>query len=226
VNLIEKYGDQLISAFWTTVQLTVLSGLGALALGTILAAMRVSPVPVARWLGGAYVNTIRNIPLTLITLFCSFGLYQTLQITLAGRQSRTFLVDLNFRLALVALTAYTACFVCEALRSGINTVPVGQAEAGRSLGLTFSQNLVHVILPQAFRSVTGPLGSVVVALTKNTSLASVIGVAEASLLMQAMIENEADIFSVGAVFAVGFRCRTVPTGLLFGYLSKKMAVAR
>jgi len=215
VDLINEYGDQLISAFWTTIQLTALSAIGALVIGTVLAGMRVSPVPVARWLGAAYV-----------IIFCSFGLYQTMGVHLAPEDSPTFLVDNNFRLAVLGLSVYTAAFVCESLRSGINTVHVGQAEAGRSLGLTFGQNLRLIVLPQAFRAVIAPLGSVLIALTKNTTIASVIGVAEASLLMKTMIENEAAIFAIGGIFALGFVILTLPMGLLFGYLGKRMEVAR
>ncbi|GAA4476698.1 amino acid ABC transporter permease [Rhodococcus olei] len=226
MDLIGKYGDQLISAFWMTIKLTVLSGVGALVIGTVLAAMRVSPIPVARWLGTAYVTIFRNTPLTLIIIFCSFGLYQTMGIRLAPENSPTSLVDNNFRLAVLGLSVYTAAFVCESLRAGINTVHVGQAEAGRSLGLTFGQNLRLIVLPQAFRTVIAPLGSVLIALTKNTTIASVIGVAEASLLMKTMIENEAAIFVVGGIFALGFVILTLPVGLLFGYLGKRMEVAR
>ncbi|MGW0042647.1 amino acid ABC transporter permease [Rhodococcus sp. NPDC003348] len=226
MDLLSKYGDQLISAFWTTIELTALSAVGALVIGTVLAAMRVSPVPVARWLGTAYVTVFRNTPLTLIILFCSFGLYQTMGVRLAPENSPTSLVDNNFRLAVLGLAVYTAAFVCESLRAGINTVHVGQAEAGRSLGLTFGQNLRLIVLPQAFRTVIAPLGSVLIALTKNTTIASVIGVAEASLLMKTMIENEAAIFVVGGIFALGFVILTLPMGLLFGYLGKRMEVAR
>lgn len=116
--------------------------------------------------------------------------------------------------------------MCESLRSGINTVNVGQAEAGRSLGLTFSQNLRFIVLPQAFRAVIGPLGSVLIALTKNTTVAAAIGVLEAAILMKEMIENEAAIFVVGGIFALGFVILTFPTGLFFGYLGKRLAVAR
>lgn len=224
MNLLSKYGDQLVDAFIMTIKLTVLSAIGALIIGTIIAAMRVSPIPVARAIAAAYVTVFRNTPLTLIILFTSFGLYQTMGVALAPDNSPTFLADNNFRLAILGLSVYTAAFVAESLRSGINTVPVGQAEAGRSLGMTFSQNITIVVLPQAFRAVIGPLGSVLIALTKNTTIASVIGVAEASLLMKTMIENEAAIFAVGGLFALGFVILTLPTGLLFGYLSKRLAV--
>lgn len=224
MNLLSKYDEQLVDAFIMTIKLTVLSAIGALILGTIVAAMRVSPIPVARAIATGYVTVFRNTPLTLIILFTSFGLYQTMGVALAPQNSPTFLVDNNFRLAVLGLSVYTAAFVAESLRSGINTVPVGQAEAGRSLGMTFTQNITIVVLPQAFRAVIGPLGSVLIALTKNTTIASVIGVAEASLLMKTMIENEAAIFVVGGIFALGFVVLTLPTGLLFGYLSKRLAV--
>ena len=110
---------QIVEAFWTTIQLTVYSGIGALVLGTVLAAMRLAPVPMLNWLGTAYVNVVRNTPLTLIILFCSFGLAQTLGLTLATRQSPTFIADSGFRLAVLCLTVYTASFVCETVRSGV-----------------------------------------------------------------------------------------------------------
>ncbi|QNG19115.1 amino acid ABC transporter permease [Rhodococcus triatomae] len=226
MDLLSKYDQQLLDAFWMTVKLTALSGVGALVIGTVLAAMRVSPIPVARAVAATYVTIFRNTPLTLIIIFCSFGLFQTMGVALAQQDSPTFFVDNNFRLAVLGLSVYTAAFVCESLRSGINTVHVGQSEAGRSLGLTFSQNLRLIVLPQAFRAVTAPLGSVLIALTKNTTIASVIGVAEASLLMKTMIENEAAIFVVGGIFALGFVLLTLPMGLLFGYLSKRFEVAR
>jgi glutamate transport system permease protein len=176
--------------------------------------------------GTTYVNIVRNTPLTLIILFCSFGLAQTLGITLADAKSPTSITDSNFRLAVLGLSVYTAAFVCETVRSGVNTVPVGQAEAARSLGLTFGQNLRIILLPQAFRAVLIPLGSVFIALTKNTTIASAIGVAEAALLMKEMIENTAALLVVGSIFAFGFLLLTLPLGLLFGWLGKRWAVVR
>src|SRR4029077_2564000 len=115
----------------------VFSAVGALILGTLLAAMRLSPVPMMNWIGTTYGNVVRHTPLTLIILFCSFGLSQTLGITLVDSNSTTSIEDSNFRLAVLGLTVYTASFVCETIRAGVNTVPLGQAEAARSLGLTF-----------------------------------------------------------------------------------------
>lgn len=226
MEIFTKYQSQIFEAFWTTIQLTAFSAIGALILGTLLAAMRLSPVPMLNWIGTAYVNTVRNTPLTLIILFCSFGLSQTLGITLVDSKSPTSIEDSNFRLAVLGFTVYTAAFVCETVRSGVNTVPLGQAEAARSLGLTFAQNLRIILLPQAFRAVVNPLGSVLIALTKNTTIASAIGVAEAALLMKTMIENEAALILIGAIFMVGFVILTLPMGLFFGWLGKRLAVSR
>jgi glutamate transport system permease protein len=224
-DLISRYDDQILEAFWVTIQLTVLSAVGALILGTVVAGLRVSPVPVARWVGTAYVTIFRNTPLTLIIVFMSLGLYTTMGWRLAG-EGPDSLAQNNFRFAVVGLSIYTAAFVCESLRAGINTVPMGQSEAGRSLGLGFLQNLRLVVLPQAFRSVIAPLGSVLIALTKNSTIASAIGVAEAATLMAEMTETEAAVLAIGAIFALGFVILTLPTGLFFGWLAKKYEVAR
>ncbi|MEY9994802.1 glutamate transport system permease protein [Streptomyces sp. V4I8] len=212
----------LLGAFWMTVKLTLLSGIGSLIWGTLLAAMRVSPVPLMRGFGTAYVNIVRNIPLTVIIIFTSLGLADIFGMTMGASD---FKVQ-GFRLAILGLVAYTAAFVCEAIRSGINTVPLGQAEAARAIGLTFSQTLRLIILPQAFRSVIGPLANVLIALTKNTTVAAAIGVAEAAYLMKEMIENEAQTVLIAAVFAFGFVVLTLPTGLFLGWLSKRLAVKR
>lgn len=224
--LFEEYRPEIFAAFGVTIELTVYSAIGALVLGTALAAMRLAPVPVLNWLGAAYVNVVRNTPLTLIILFCSFGLGQTLGITLADPQSPTSIADSTFRLAVVGLAMYTAAFVCETVRSGVNTVPLGQAEAARSLGLTFSQNLRIILLPQAFRAVILPLGSVLIALTKNTTIASAIGVGEAALLMKEMTENTAALLTVGVIFGLGFIVLTLPLGLMFSWLGTRLAVRR
>ncbi|WP_165985063.1 amino acid ABC transporter permease [Streptomyces sp. YIM 98790] len=219
---LERY--DLLGAFWVTVQLTFWSAVGSLIWGTILAAMRVAPAPVLRGFATGYVNIVRNTPLTVIIVACSIGLYQTLGVTLSGGPKPE---DINFRLAILGFIAYTSAFVCEALRSGVNTVPLGQAEAARALGLNFGQVLGLVVLPQSFRAVVGPLASVLIALTKNTTVAAAIGVHEAAWLMKAMIENEADaLFLVFAVFAFGFVALTLPTGLLLGLVSKRVGVSR
>jgi glutamate transport system permease protein len=214
--------DLVLKAFWLIIKLTAVSGVIALALGTALAGMRVSPVPVLRAFGTGYVNVFRNTPLTLIIFFCYFGLYVNLGVKLSDDLDRN-----NFWLGVVGLSVYTAAFVCEALRAGIQTVPVGQAEAARAIGLTFIQNLRLVVLPQATRSVVAPLGSLLIALTKNATIAGTIGVAETAVLMKDLInENGDQTIAIFFGFAIGFLVLTLPMGYFFGWLARKVAVLR
>lgn len=217
----------VVGAFWMTIKLTVLSAIGALLIGTLVAVMRLSPIPLLRWMGAAYVNTLRNTPLTLVIVFCRLGLFVNLGIQLADPMSPTSIADTNFRLGVLGLSVYTASFVCEALRSGVNTVPVGQAEAARSIGLGFIQTLRHVILPQAFRAAITPLANVLIALTKNTTVLSVIGVAETSYLMAGMIDQRPDVlYLIFAIFAIGFVILTLPVGVFMTSMSRRLAVKR
>lgn len=221
-ELWDSMGPQLLPAFWVTIQLTFFSAVGSLIWGTLLAGMRVSPVPVMRGFATTYVNIIRNTPLTLVVLFCAIGLYQNLGLTLAPTVKGN-----NFWLSVLGFIIYTSTFVCETLRSGFNTVPLGQAEAARSLGLSFPQVFGVIVLPQALRTVIGPMGSVLIALTKNTTIASVIGVAEAAALMKAEIETYSDqLFVIFAIIAFGFMIITLAEGAVFGQLAKRWAVKR
>lgn len=225
LELIEKY--ELLAAFWTTIKLTAFSGVISLIIGTIVAIMRLSPVRIFQSLGTTYVTLLRNTPLTLIVIFCSLGLWGQLGVDLASRDSSTFLLDNNFRWAVVGLSVYHAAFICEALRSGVNTIPLGQAEAARSIGLTFTQSLSQVILPQAFRGAITPLGNVLIALTKNTTVVAAIGVAETAYRMKAIAEFEPAMLMVGfAIVALGFVILTLPMGMLTSFLSGRLAVKR
>jgi glutamate transport system permease protein len=224
-DLLRDY--DFFEAFKTTIYLTLLSAIGAFIIGTAIAIMRVSPVATLRTIGTAYVTLVRNTPLTLLIVFCNLGLFIQLGVTLADKDSNTFITTNNFRLAVLGLSIYTASFVAEALRSGVNTVPLGQAEAARAIGLPFLQTLRYIVLPQAFRGAIAPLGNVLIALTKNSTVASVIGVSEASLLMKEMMDERPDVlFVIFGMFAVGFVILTLPTGMLFTALSKRLVVKR
>jgi glutamate transport system permease protein len=212
----------LLSAFGSTVLLAALSAIGALALGTLVAVLRVSPVRVLQLLGTWYVNVFRNTPLTLLMVSSILGATFILGINL----DPTSIKGNAFRWAVVMLSVYHGAFVCEALRSGVNTIPDGQAEAARSMGLTFGQSMQHVLLPQAFRGAIAPLGSVLIALIKNTTVAAVIGVSEAANLMQVTIENEGSGLSIFLIFALGFVILTLPLGLWLTSLSRRLAVKR
>ncbi|GLZ04351.1 glutamate ABC transporter permease [Actinomadura sp. NBRC 104412] len=216
--------DQLLDGFWATIRLAALSAVLSLIIGTILASFRVSPVPVLRTVGTAYVNVLRNTPLTLVLLMCSLGLNDILALTFSDSTSTSY-----YWWAVLGLSGYTGAFVCEALRSGINTVPLGQAEAARSIGLSFFQSLRLIILPQAFRSVIAPLGSILIAMIKNTTVASAASYAEAASVMKTLLDQPS--FQGGALplfigVAIAFMVLTLPTGFFFGWLAKRMAVAR
>lgn len=211
----------VLGAVWVTIQLSVLGIIGAFILGTIVAILRVSPVAVLRGLGTSYVNTFRNLPLTLLMVFSILGLSFIMQLSVSDDFARN-----AFWWAVIMLAVYHAAYICEALRSGINTVPVGQAEAARSIGLGFGQSLREVILPQAFRGAIAPLGSVVIALIKNSTVAAVIGVGDSAGLMQVITENEGASLPMFFFFAMVFVVLTLPIGLGTTSLSRKLAVKR
>jgi len=214
--------DVYLTGFLWILKLTAAGTVGALVLGVLLAAMRVSPVPVLRGFGTLWVNTFRNTPLTLIVFFCYFGLFSTLGLSLSDD------IDLNnYWLGVIGLSVYTAAFVCEAIRSGINTVPAGQSEAARAIGMSFFQTLTVVVLPQAGRAVIAPLGSIFIALAKNATIIGTIGLAEASNAMKELINANGDaVIAIFLVFAGTFAIVLIPTGYAFGWLANRMAVKR
>lgn len=203
------------SAFLGTIELFVVAAIGSLVGGLLLAAMRVSPVPALRAFGTGYVNIVRNTPLTLVFFFFAFA-YPRLDI-----------LDLSFfTRACVALIVYTSAFVCEVIRSGVNTVPVGQAEASRALGFSFGQTLSEVVMPQALRSVVPPLTNVMIALLKNTTIAAGFSVFEAGGIYQRLSEQGYNVL-VGLLWvAVGFLILVVPLTLLQRRLERSWSVAR
>ncbi|AXH95023.1 amino acid ABC transporter permease [Ornithinimicrobium avium] len=225
-TILQDFG--LLAAFWMTIKLTAWSAIFSLVIGTVVAIMRLSPVGVLRNVGTAYVTLLRNTPLTLIILFCSIGVYGQLGIVLASRDAPGGFIDTNnFRLAILGLSVYHAAFVCEAIRSGVNTIPLGQAEAARSIGLTFGQSLRQIVLPQAFRGAITPLGNTLIALTKNTTIAAAIGVAETALVMKNVAEFDPGLlWTAFGLIALGFVLLTVPMGLLTSYFAQRLAVKR
>ena len=205
----------VLDGFWTTLQLFVVSGLGALLLGSLLAAARVSPVPVLRGTAATYVTLFRNTPLLILILLTYYGLPE-----LGIRFS--FFVEIT-----LAMGLYTAAFVAEALRSGVNAVPVGQAEAARSIGLPFSQSMTQVVLPQAYRAVVPPLASVLIALAKNTSLAAAFGLADATFRMKGLLnDHPADRPSIFFGFALGYIIIVEAISLSAGMLERRWRVER
>ncbi|MGK5732304.1 amino acid ABC transporter permease [Streptomyces sp. URMC 124] len=204
------YGKGLLG----TVELTVYASLLALVLGFVMASFRVAPVGSLRVFGTVWVTVLRNTPLTLLFFAVLLGLPR-------------FGVVLPFELfAVLALGCYTSAFICEALRSGINTVPTGQGEAARSLGMTFGQTLSLVVLPQAFRSVIPPVGSTLIALAKNSAIAGSFSVTELLGTYKPLNELGYSVIWSFIWIAVGYLIVTLSISAIFNVLEKRWGVPR
>ena len=201
--------------FRMTVLLLVASGISALILGTVIAAMRISPVSSLRAFATVYTELVRNTPLTLVLFFCA--------IVLPYLGS-----NLEYEVAaIVGLSVYTSPFIAEALRSGINGVPVGQAEASRSVGMSFGQTVGIVVLPQAFRMTIPPLINVFIALTKNTSVAGAFFVFELFAAGRELANANGDaVIAILLGVATLYLLITIPLGVIAARLERKWVVQR
>jgi glutamate transport system permease protein len=235
VSVLVDNFDVFLSGFWLTLQICVLSAVGALLIGTVVVVLRISPVPPLRWAGTAYVTLVRNCPLTIVMFFAAFALpalgsnADFLRIPGLTALFQPLGYDLPyFRFAVIALSVYTGAFAAEALRSGVNAVAAGQAEAARAIGLTFTQTLRYVVLPQAWKAAVVPLGSVLIAMIKNSALAGFFGVV-GDLSNNAVALTSAGGHPIIPVFigiSLGFLVLTVPFGLLLDRLESRRAVLR
>jgi len=204
--------DVFVEGFLKTLQLAGMSFALALPLGVVLALMRTSPVGILRGTGGAYVEIFRNTPLTVLLFFSAFVL-PVLGFSLS-----------YFLFAVIGLTAYYAAFFCEAVRSGLNTIPIGQAEAARSIGLSTRQMLWYVIMPQAFRNALPAVVNVVIALIKSTAIASAFGVAESISSMELLIFRHSDsVISILIVTCLLYLAITIPLGRLAAFMEQQSA---
>ena len=221
LSLFQSYN--VPAAFLVNLELTFWSAIFSAILGIILVVMRISPISSMRRVAAGYVELFKNMPLTIIMVFMVLGVFAQLKISFSDN------FDTNcFWLAVVGLSLYTAAFVCESLRSGINTVPLGQAEAARAMGLNFMQSATLIIMPQALRGSVAPLGNTLIALLKNSTVAAAASVAtETSSLMSEMIEFRPDVIvQIFLIFAFGYVILIIPIGVLTTYLSNKLAVRR
>jgi len=221
LSLFQSYN--VPAAFLVNFELTFWSAIFSAILGIILVVMRISPISSMRRVAAGYVELFKNMPLTIIMVFMVLGVFAQLKISFSDNFDTNF-----FWLAVVGLSLYTAAFVCESLRSGINTVPLGQAEAARAMGLNFMQSATLIIMPQALRGSVAPLGNTLIALLKNSTVAAAASVAtETSSLMSEMIEFRPDVIvQIFLIFAFGYVILIIPIGVLTTYLSNKLAVRR
>jgi glutamate transport system permease protein len=209
-----KYLPDLLGGLVVTLELTVLSFLGALLLGTILGIFRVSPVLPLRAFGAAYVGVLRNVPLLVLLVLFVFGLPDV-----GVRYSL-------FTSAVICMALYAASFVCETVRSGIRTVPLGQAEAARAIGLTTVQVLRHVVLPQAFRAMVQPLANVFIGVVLGTSLVAAVGVPDLTNRGSALTLRYDEPLVVFAWATAFYVAVTLGGGLLAGRLERAVRIHR
>ncbi|MFI9274279.1 amino acid ABC transporter permease [Kitasatospora sp. NPDC052896] len=205
---------QLGHGLLLTLAMTGLAFAGAVLLGLLLAICRISPVPPLRLAGAGYVTAFRNIPLLVLLVLFVFGLPEV------------GLLYSLFTTVTLTMALYWAAFVCEVLRAGVRTVPRGQIEAARALGLTFAQSLRHVIIPQALRSMVQPLGNIFIGLALSTSLAAAVGVPELtgqSELVTLKYDNPLTSFAVTTAIYVLI---TLSTGLITGRIERRVAIRR
>jgi glutamate transport system permease protein len=208
--------DLYWSGFLKSLGIIAWATVGSLLLGTVIASFRVSPVAPLRAFGSAYVTLVRNCPLTVVLFFFAFGLPEI-------GINQSFYV-----FGVAGLIVYTAAFVCEAIRSGVNSVAFGQAEAARAIGLTFTQSLRSVVLPQAFRSTVPPLGSVLIAMFKNSAVVGAFGVGgDLFAVFRGLTGARGyESFPVLVGVAIGFLLITIPAGIGLAVLEKRVAIAR
>jgi glutamate transport system permease protein len=206
--------DQFLRGMRTTVSLTLLSFAAAFVIGIVVAAFRVSPIPPLRALGTFYVGTVRNTPLAVLMVLFFFGLPDV------------GIIYGSFTSAVIVLSAYTGAFVAETIRSGINAVSKGQGEAARAIGLTFPQTMRIVVLPQAIRTVVAPLGSIFIALIKNSSLAALIAVIDLAETAEHLINVTAQPLPIFVGTAVAYLLLTIPSGFAVGWIERRVAIKR
>ena len=215
-EVLTEHFPEFSSGLWVTFRLVAIAFVIAMGVGTLVAALRVAPV---RWLnriGGIYVETFRNVPLLVLLIIAFSGL------------PRAGLPVGQWVAGTACLGLYTAAYIAEALRSGVFSVGKGQIEASLSLGFTYPQTLRRIVLPQAFRTVIPALGSLVIAMIKNSAIVGVSIVALNDLLKQARIV-QSQTFQADETFfwaAVGYLILTVSATLAFRYLERRFAIRR
>ncbi|CAD6008283.1 Amino acid ABC transporter membrane protein 1, PAAT family [Agreia sp. COWG] len=204
----------LLGAIGTTVLMAVIAGVGALVIGTLIAAARISPIPVLRGAAFAYVQFFVNVPLLVLLILAVFALPD------AG------IIMPLAPTTVVVLALYEAAYVAEAVRSGVNTVGSGQIEASRALGFTLGQTLRLVVIPQSLRAAVQPLGNVMIALTMNTALAAAVGVVELTSAANKLNLVEAQPILIFTAAGLVYMVLALVIGLGAGRIERKVAILR
>lgn len=209
--LTEYFSDNFLIGYKNTVLASLYALIGSFLLGVIIAVFRISPFKPLNWLGAAYVEVIRNIPI-LILVYVFYSGLPALNIDLDG-----------FAAGTIGLAIYTSAFIAEAVRAGIQAVPKGQTEAARSSGLTYLQTMRHIVLPQAIKIVIPPLGNQFINLVKNSSVLGIVAGLDLMYNADLVISDSFDTFSTYIIVAVFYLTLTIPLAIFVNYLERRMA---
>lgn len=209
-----EYGDRFVEGALVTLRLTLLSFVGAMLIGVVIASMRVSPIPPLVRFATFYVSVFRNLPLLVIFFLFFFGL------------PKVGIIFPRFTSAVIVMSMYTGAYMGEVIRSGINAVSTGQMEAGRAIGLNFVQLLALVVIPQALRTVVAPIGNLFIANAKNTSIALTIGVVELTQVSRQLINQTAQVWAALLGAAAIYTVALLFSGYVFGAIERRVAIAR
>ncbi|UUZ81002.1 amino acid ABC transporter permease [Paenibacillus sp. P26] len=213
-DILFKHWDMYMLGFGNTVKASLIALIASFVLGAIIAVFRIAPFKPLNWIGTVYVEFIRNIPLLLIVLLFFLG-SPALHLPLDGFEAGT-----------IGLTIYTASFIAEAIRAGIQAVPRGQMEAARSSGLTYMQAMNHVILPQAIKIVIPPLGNQFLNLVKNSSVLGVIAGLDLMYYADLVSTKTFVTFDVYIFVALFYLVLTIPISFGVRYLEKRLSYGR
>ncbi len=210
LDIWSEYNGEYIGGLITTLQISVISLIASLLLGTVIAIFCISPFRTLVIIGRVYIEFIRNTPLLIQIFFFYFGLPSL------GIQLSAFIAGT------LGLTVYTAAFISEAIRAGINSIPKGQMEAARASGLTYIQAMRYVVLPQAFKIVIPPLGNQFINLVKNSSLLGVIAGMDLMYHADIISTNTFKTFETYILVAVFYLTITVPLSILVNWLERRL----
>jgi len=213
-TLLSKHGGELLDGLWLTIWLTAVGFTGALLLGAVLATFRISPIAPLRWASATFVEVFRNVPMFSLLILVVYGLPQAgMNLGRVGS-------------VILCIIFVGSAFAAETIRTGVNAVGVGQVEAGRSIGLSFGGVIAHVVLPQAVRTVIGPLVTLFIGILLSSALAGVVGMPELTMVASEINNKEALGLLTFIVAAVMYATISLGAGGIGAWLETKLRVLR
>ncbi len=212
IQLFQEYHSLFFEGFKITIYSSLIALVFSLVIGTLMAIFQLSQNKVVAGLAKAYVEFFRNIPLLIIAMFFVV-VVPMYWLTLDGFQAGT-----------IALIIYTSAFIAETVRSGIQTVPKGQMEAGMSSGFTYWQTMRYIVLPQAFKIVIPPLGNQFINLVKNSSVLAMVAGLDLMYQADSVANTTFDTFNTYIIAALFYLVLTLPLSYLMNHLEKRWAL--